>query len=247
MKIGVKGRCEEIRYFERPLIPRHKISYETYREHVQKVVAVCRAMRPFYSYAATQLAERYKMSANRLETLADVCCSLHDVGKLSMKWQESVRKWQQYKNPQKLTDAPLAHSDYEPDVDFENKKRFPKQPPHASEGAYAVAGWLSECFGNDAVAVWTAIARHHGAFTESLESFRLIDDAQKWLGETLPSSIGGIALADSPDRLTQGNFQNDLLIFSGTNSEDAGLWPLYVFLVRRLRLADQRSQKGREG
>lgn len=247
LQMGVKGHCEEIKYFERSLIPRYKISYETYREHIQRVVAECRAMKPFYSNAVTRLVERYKMSANRLETLADVCCALHDVGKLSKKWQEVVRKWQQYKNPQKLTHDPIAHTDYEPDMDFENKKKFPKQPPHASEGAYAVAGWLRGCFGDNAVAVWTAITRHHGAFTESLEDFRLIDGAQKWVGETLPLSIGGIALTDSPDILTQGNFQNDLLIFSGPNSEDAGLWPLYVFLVRRLRLADQRSQKGGEG
>ncbi|MBF8275018.1 MAG: hypothetical protein HW390_91 [Candidatus Brocadiaceae bacterium] len=247
LKIGVKGCCEEIRYFERRPIPRYKISYETYREHVQRVVAECRAMMPFYSNAATQLAERYKIPANRLETLADVCCALHDVGKLSMKWQDGVRKWQHHKNPQKLTDEPLAHSDYEPDMDFEDKKKYPKQPPHASEGAYSVAGWLRGNFGDNAVAAWTAIARHHGAFTESLENFKLIDGVKKWVDETLPSSIGGIALTDNPDRLTQGNFQNDLLIFSGTNSEDTGLWPLYVFLVRRLRLADQRSQKGGKG
>lgn len=247
LKIGVKGRCEEIKYFDRPLIPRHKISYETYREHVQRVVAECRAMRPFYINATTRLAAHNKMSANQLETLADVCCALHDVGKLSVKWQEAVRKWQQDKNPQKLTHDPIAHTDYEPDIDFENKKKFPKQPPHASEGAYAVAGWLRGCFGDNAIAVWTSIARHHGAFTASLEGFRLIDGVEKWVGETLPSSVGGIALTDNPDKLTQGSFQDDLLIFSGTNSEDAGLWPLYVFLVRRLRLADQRSQKGGEG
>ncbi len=247
LKIGVKGCHEEIRYFDRPLIPRYKISYETYREHVQRVVAACRAMKPFYSYAATRLAERYKMSANQLETLADVCCALHDVGKLSMKWQEAVRKWQQHKNPQMLTGEPLAHSDYAPDMDFENKKKFPKQPPHASEGAYSVAGWLRDNFGVNAVVTWTAIARHHGAFTASLEDFRLINDTKKWVSETLPSSIEGIALTDNPDKLTQRSFQDDLLIFSGPNSEDTGLWPLYVFLVRRLRLADQRSQKGGEG
>lgn len=249
LQIGVKGCLEEIKYFERPLIPRYKISYETYREHIQRVVAECRAMKPFYSNAATRLAEQYKMSSSRVETLADVCCALHDVGKLSVKWQEAVRKWQQYKNPQNLTEEPIAHSDYNPETDFEEKikLKFLKQPPHASEGAYAVGAWLRDCFDEYAIAIWTTIARHHGAFTSSLEGFRLIDSAKKWVGETLPSSIGSIALTDSPDRFTQGNFHNDLLIFSGTNSEDAGLWPLYVFLVRRLRLADQRSQKGGEG
>ena len=241
LKIGVKGRREEIRYFDRPLIPRYKISYETYWEHVQRVVAECRAMMPFYSNAVTRLAEQYKMSANQLEMLADVCCALHDVGKLSVKWQEAVRKWQQYKNHQKLTHDPIAHTDYEPDIDFENKKRFPKQPPHASEGAYAVAGWLRGCFGDNAIAVWTSIARHHGAFTESLGDFRLIDNAEKWISEGLAYPIGSITLDDRPDILKQNKFRDKCFLQFSKNSE---LWPLYVFLVRRLRLADQKSQKG---
>lgn len=247
LKIGENGRSEEIRYFDRPLIRRYKIGYETYREHVQRVVAECRAMRSFGSNAVTRLAAYYKMSANQLETLADVCCALHDVGKLSVKWQAAVRVWQQYKNPRKLTGTPLAHSDYEPDVDFENKKKYPKQPPHAAEGAYSTARWLSGIFGDNAIAVWTSIARHHGAFTASLENFKLIEGAEEWIGETLPPSVDGVALTDSPDILIQKNFQNDLLLFSGQTGEDARLWPLYVFLVRRLRLADQRSQKGGKG
>ncbi len=242
LQIGIKGGYEEPKYFDRPLISRYKICYESYSEHIQEVISVCQTMNPFYRNATAQLAKQYKMSVTQLETLAETCCALHDVGKLSVKWQEAVRKWQQYKNPQKLSEEPLAHSDYNPEMDFENKKKFPKQPPHASEGAYAVARWLKGHFGNSAIAIWTAIARHHGAFTESIEEFRLIDKSEKWVSKTLPS-LTNITLADSPDRISQGNFKDDLLSFS-KNSEDVGLWPLYVFLARRLRLADQRSQKG---
>ena len=246
LQIGVKGHYEEPRYFDRPFIPRYKIRYETYHEHIQRVVDECRAMEPFYSNAATRLIECYKLPADKLETLAEFCCALHDVGKLSVKWQETVRKWQKYKNPQKLTEGPLAHSDYNPEVDFEEKKKFPRQPPHATEGAYATARWLSECFGDDAIAVWTAIARHHGAFSESLEDFRLIDGAGKWVKETLPSiSDREILLVDKPVIADQKQFPDDLLCFS--KDDERLLWPLYVFLVRIVRLADQKSQKGGEG
>lgn len=241
LQIGVKGRCEEIKYFERPLIPRYKINYETYHEHVQRVVAECRTMKTFYSNAATRLAERYKMTVNQLETLADVCCVLHDVGKLSVKWQEAVRKWQQYKNSRKLTKEPIAHSDYDPETDFKEKAKLPKQPPHASEGAYAVARWLRGCFGDNAIAVWTSIARHHGAFTELLGDFRLIDNAEKWIIEELAYPFGSIILEDRPNILKQNKFRDNCFLQFSKNSE---LWPLYVFFVRRLRLADQKSQKG---
>lgn len=246
LQIGVSGDHEEPKYFDRPAIPRYKISYETYREHIQRVVEECRSMRPFYSNAAMRLIECFKMPAGQLETMAEMCCTLHDVGKLSVKWQEAVIAWQRYKNPQKLTEEPLAHTDYDPEKDFEEKKRLPSQPPHASEGAYAVAMWLSQCFGDHAIAAWTAIARHHGAFTELLGDFRLIGGTDKWISETLLSSFGGIALADRPDMVTQNSFKDDLLTFD-KNNEDAVLWPLYVFLVRILRLADQRSQKGGKG
>ena len=168
------------------------------------------------------------------------------MGKLSIKWQESVRKWQQFKNPQKLTDEPIAHSDYNPETDFEQKMKLLKQPPHAAEGAYAMGQWLIDCMKEDvAVAIWTAIARHHGAFTESLGDFKLIDDASKWIKESLPlTSDREVVLTDKPVNIIQNRFKDDLLCFS-KNSNDERLWPLYMFLVRRLRLADQKSQKGR--
>lgn len=242
LQIGMKGIYEEPKYFDRPLIPRYKIHYETYREHIQKIVAEYKEMRPFYNNVVIRLGKHYQMSADRLETLAEVCCSLHDVGKLSVKWQEAVRKWQQYKNPQKLTEEPLAHSDYNPEIDFEEKKKFLQQPPHAAEGAYAMARWLRDCFGDDAIVVWTAIARHHGAFTESLGDFKLIDRVNRWIKETLPVTFEKEPIwSPPPNRVDQRQFTDDLLCFS--KNEDAKWWPLYVFLVRRLRLADQKSQK----
>lgn len=247
LQIGMKGEYEEPRYFDRPAIPCYKIHYETYREHIQKVVEECRARNHSYRNAIIKLSRKYGVSADQLEIWAVMSCALHDVGKLSVKWQESVRKWQQFKNPQKLTAEPIAHSDYNPETDFEQKMQLPKQPPHAAEGAYAMGQWLIDCLGEDvAVAVWTAIARHHGAFTESLGDFKLIDYASKWVKETLPfNSDRKVIFNKPPDNVVQNMFKDDLLCFS-KNSTDERLWPLYVFLVRRLRLADQKSQKGRE-
>ncbi|MFO0794412.1 MAG: CRISPR-associated helicase Cas3' [Candidatus Brocadiaceae bacterium] len=247
LQIGVNGDYEEPKYFDRPALPRYKIHYEPYRDHIQRVVEECRAMSRFYRNAAIKLSCKYGVSTDQVETLAVMSCVLHDVGKLSVKWQESVRKWQQFKNPQKLTAEPIAHSDYNPETDFEQKMQLQKQPPHAAEGAYAMGDWLSDYMGEDvAAAVWTAIARHHGAFTESLGDFKLIDDASKWVKDSVLFTFREkILLADKPDISMRKQFANDLLGFS-KNTDDERLWPLYMFLVRRLRLADQKSQKGGE-
>lgn len=243
LQIGVKGNHEEPKYFERPPITRYKISYETYYEHVQKIIAECRGMKHFYTNAVRRLSKDDETLAEQLETLAEICCMLHDVGKLSQKWQDAVREWQGHKNFNNLSDEPIAHSDYDPELDFNEKIRFPKQPPHSSESAYAVKTWLNDYFKGYAIAVFTAIARHHGAFTESLGAFEFIANAEKWINQTFPSSMPRITLADKPDKITQNSFKDNILNFS-KNSEDVEHWPYYVFLVRRIRLADQKSQKG---
>lgn len=245
LQIGRAGEYKEVMYFDRPILHRYNISFETYREHINHTIMACRSMRRFYKYTAIKLGHHYKYEANFIENMIDIACALHDVGKLSIAWQDSVRQWQQFRDAQKLTDEPIAHSDYDPAKDFEAKKKMPKQPPHAAEGAYAIARWLSEYIGeNFAVAIWTAITRHHGAFTESLADFRLINSASDWVMKTLPEvPVIKIDLSERPDNLNRNIFKDDLLRFS-RHQDDETLWPLYAFVVRRLRLADQKSQKG---
>ncbi|MFH1777541.1 MAG: CRISPR-associated helicase Cas3' [Candidatus Omnitrophota bacterium] len=237
LQIGVKGDYKEPEYLERRAMPRYKINYETYSQHIQKVVDECNTNNVFYSNAIKQLADYYKISVERLEEFMKLCCIFHDIGKLSTKWQEKARNWQNFKNPQKLTNEPIAHTDYDPEKDFEEKKKLVKQfPPHSSEGAYAIGRWLINYAGEDMVCViWTAIVRHHGAFTESLSSFKLLHNASKYVFD------GTCDLEDNPDNLNQNKFADDLLHFS-KNNDDERLWALYAFLVRRLRLADQKSQ-----
>jgi CRISPR-associated endonuclease/helicase Cas3 len=245
LQIGVPGEYQETEYFDRPPVLRYNISFETYREHIQRTIVACKSMNQSYKSSSMKLSRYYNCESEFIETLVELACALHDVGKLTLTWQERARKWQQFKDAHKLTDEPMAHSDYDPETDFEEKKRMPKQPPHSAEGAYAIAKWLRNFIGeNFAAVLWTAIARHHGAFTESLGDFRLIETASEWVMKTLPSvPAEKIDLSDRPDNLIRGMFKDDLLLLS-KNQDDEKLWPLYAFLVRRLRLADQKSQRG---
>lgn len=243
LQIGVKGDYEEPKYFDRPITPFYKNCYETYSEHTRRVVIEYKQRKELFQNAIRQLAGYYRMTPEQVEKLIEFTCVLHDVGKLSIKWQKTIREWQKCKNQQKLTDEPIAHSDYDPEIDFEAKKKFAKQPPHASAGAYAVSKLLEEAFGENAIVIYSAITMHHGAFTESLEDFRLIDEAGKYIKQTL-ADYKEINLLDTPDNITkEKDFKDNLLCFSKNNGEER-FWPLYSFLVRMLRLSDQKSQNG---
>jgi CRISPR-associated endonuclease/helicase Cas3 len=245
LQIGVTGESQETCYFERSPLPRFSIKFETYAEHTLRTFEVCKAMGCNYGVSEANLEQFYDCEDGFIESLAEIACILHDIGKLSSTWQDMVIKWQQFKNAHKLTGEPIAHSDFNPDTDFEARGKMPKQPSHAAEGAYAIADWLNNYIGSEySAAVYTAIARHHGAFTSSLSDFRLIEQAAQYVMNAFHIvSATTVSLVDEPDHIARSSFKDNLLEFS-CRQEDERLWPLYVFIVRRLRLADQKSQKG---
>ena len=97
--------------------------------------------------------------------------------------------------------------------------------------------------GDIAAVIYTSIARHHGAFTNTLKtSFELIKDANKYIDKSLPfNMLYKCSTKNKPDYVECNEFTDCLLKFQ--RDEDETLWPLYSFIVRRLRLADQKSQK----
>lgn len=245
LEMGVSSKNtdenQQTKYFDRPIVQRNAISVETYRHHVEHIVLISRQMNQCYDNSIKKLSFYYNKEPNFIKKLTEIACIFHDIGKLSVEWQKSMRQWQEYKDKGKLTNEPLAHSDFNPKTDFEKKKEFPKQPPHAAEGAYTISEWLPDEIGVDfSIAVCSAITRHHGAFTSSVSKFKLIDTIPDFIniGDIF---LGGINLNDDPDCLDQKSFKDRILTFSKSNDYER-LWPIYVFLVRRLRLADQKSQ-----
>ncbi|MFH1147982.1 MAG: CRISPR-associated helicase Cas3' [Pseudomonadota bacterium] len=243
LQLGIKGETAEVVYNQKALLPRYQLEYESFRTHTERVAAECRKMAACYEVAAEALEGRYHLDQGRCEQLIELACRLHDVGKLTRRWQSAMRAWQEYKHPARLLDEPLAHTDYDPEIDWKEIKRFPQRGPHAMEGAFAVGhALLDQGLGDDFAAVlWTVIARHHGARTRNLDTFELIDKA----GEVVRDSVSDIfrervwQLESAPDRRTREGFSNDLISF--VRAQDQDLWPLYVVIARRVRLADQGS------
>jgi len=248
----------------------HRYAYrrETYQHHVDQVVKVCRDQGPSYCVATERLAQQLGIPAEAAEKLAWLAASLHDVGKLSAAWQDAIWDWQLVKSPGQRQGF-LAHSDYDPVTDrVREEARAFTRPPHAAEGAFAVANvilrYLEESLGISdeqlqygiARCVWTAIARHHGARTSSVNSFRFAQGAVVELSafhskllqflhaQKLYLSLEVADWLDSPSELDRADFEKRWV--EASNEAIQPFLPLYWYLARRLRLADQHSHEWKE-
>ncbi len=222
-------------------LPRYSYVRESFVIHARRVVNQAHRLVAFHGVMIQALGNFYPDAS--LSEIIDLVCALHDTGKLRVDWYGEAQSWQQYRDFRDglecTTLEPLAHTTYDPERDKGNPK-LPHFPPHAACGAFSLLDYLSENFSTEiALTICTAITRHHGAHTKHLGEYELIPEAQALLSECLPASaprpLSVIAKADRVD--TECFCEHYLLHFI----RDQKCWPLYVSLVRLLRLADQGS------
>ncbi len=137
-----------------------------------------------------------------VERAAHLVVLLHDVGKLNRGWQNWVLRYQEAIG-QPAPPGFYAHTDSDPTnpLHQEKQKSLRRKPPYAVEGAVAVAPLLAAAFETcEPVfnAAFTAIARHHGAFTKQGKRYTLVH------GGVNPSIVRGYSLGSharqgSPD------------------------------------------------
>lgn len=243
--LGEAGPDVPVSYRQKKSYVRYSLQRETYAEHIRRVVQQYMLNKKKNECAVAMLAEKLPIKIDEIEKAVLLAILLHDLGKLSVDWQSAAGEWQKYKAPGYDLKEPLAHTDYNPEEDWEKQRSFPRRPNHAVEGAYAACNYLYRLFdGKAAVAacICTAIARHHAGHAAKLDYFRLIHVAAEVINYLL-REVGlppADDLLDNPDPLTcgaQGEFAEVLL--SAARIEDEIWLPLYFFIVRQLRLADQ--------
>lgn len=243
LRLGVKrGEDVSVEYDVPAPRVRPSMQYEPYRVHVERVLQQCWQVCLRHKNALASLERIHHLDQGQALFFASLACALHDVGKLSNRWQSAMRKWQAFKDDSRLGAEAIAHTDYDPESDRDLQRKFPARGPHAAEGAFAVSAWLLKKGIREEIAsaIWTAIARHHGARTKELSSFQLIDGAARIVRDTIPWQVdGALPLEDLPDHVGRKEFHQDLVCF--TREEDHPLWALYTLFVRILRLADQKS------
>ena len=166
---------------------------ETYTEHIEHLLnAYNSGLADELSYAASQLEQKLGAHKGAIDHAIRLCIALHDVGKLTVEWQNWAHKWQQEVGHPVDENYMAAHTDYNRgnSVVREKEKQFPvKRPPHAVESTRAVAPLLLATFGEDQEillkASLTAIARHHTPKADQYQTYKLHPAFQTSIETTL--------------------------------------------------------------
>jgi CRISPR-associated endonuclease/helicase Cas3 len=225
---------------------------ELYQDHVKLVVQAHDSVAGKTTVARSRLERSLRLPVGSIEQLSHLVTQLHDVGKLSMQWQKAAWQWQTDNGDQR--EGLLAHTEYDA-TNAVTRARWQqgvqtgryRRGPHAAEGAYAVLRILSAATqkhgigslagGPVVTALASAIARHHSAGTEQLSSFELVAEASSAVGATLGALPA--PLAQQPNGAERVEFGKHL---TAPAAKEDSFW-LYLYIARRLRLADQEGTK----
>lgn len=224
--MGQAGEGREVQYTEAPPLPRYRYWFETWKDHTEKVVGQARRMGLAHASGARKLDSELQLAAGTVAYLAELTAILHDVGKLAEKWQNGAWAFETQQDLKRRSEA-IAHTTKG------HGQRGPQLPHHAAEGAFATVPFVARTQGHEAAwAVASAVARHHGARTKEVTPYRLIAEAESLLRGFLKEEV---KLRDGDAGMEFGEFASDLDALHDFRE----WWPVYAFLVRLLRLADQ--------
>ena len=222
---------------------------ETYTEHIEHLLnAYDSGLAAELCYAASQLEHKLGADMGAIDRAIRLCIALHDVGKLTVEWQNWAHKWQQEVGQPIPENYMAAHTDYNRDdlAEREKEKQFQiKRPGHAVESVWAVAPLLAKVFGKEqknlAEACLTAIGRHHAPQAKTCSPYILHTAAPSAIKSVLQSTghLGQIAQMHLESLCKQAKPIKPFSYFVEPSNTRALL--TYFLIVRALRLADQEA------
>lgn len=217
---------------------------ESYQEHIRLVYAAFeRITWPELERAAAKLEQRAGWPAGALRQAAELAVLLHDVGKLAKAWQQWVVDWQKQVGKPIRSDFWAAHTDFEGrnarHIELQRKMR--RRPPHAVEGAVAASPLLVAFLREQPSllrAAFSAIARHHGAFSSNFQPYQLPAAAPGAVRATLLLSDRASSLDPSKLRMSDDPARTPIssILVDAAQTDDL---LAYMLLARALRRADQ--------
>jgi CRISPR-associated endonuclease/helicase Cas3 len=233
---------------------------ETWTNHARMVAteAESRLERdgPTNGLLGSGFLDRFSLNADQMRSAVRACGLFHDLGKLQTRWQQWAQHYQQKKDASYVMPAPLAHTDFDYDSaeDRERARSVGSRPPHSAPSAFyslsildrALSGIPQGCKSEVASACLAAILAHHGAFVPKRPGMDLgvLPLTSEW--KKCLDSFDGYApnlsvfsqLSKLPDK--RGLLTDYLNITTSLDSLEKW-WPLVAYLMRALRLADQRA------
>lgn len=203
-----------------------------------------------YQHGTYLLSSAIGIDSTTLNEWCECVGALHDVGKLTREYVDILHRWQK----EVCNDVPtsyLAHSDFNPNNPIHKKlEREYRRPSHAPAGAIISIPLLEDLLRkkvkNDDLfdqlfqSMVFSMMRHHGAYVQNVQSFKLVDDAEEVVEESLEGlGIDEVVLENEIDQADANDFSRDEKLDVSNDIELIFYW----YFSRRLRLADQRSQE----
>jgi CRISPR-associated endonuclease/helicase Cas3 len=222
---------------------------ETYEEHIRLVLEALNDTSLKELERQMQALERAaEWKEGSLTRAARLAALLHDVGKLSVRWQSWLQAYQREIGRAIPAHYRGAHTDSmrgNPEHEAAQKKTAKLKSPHAAEGAVATLYIVQTALEQNNElrrAVATAIARHHSATADSFTEFQLVSDAAAQviltlkhvdsdLQQQVKSSLSKLIPAQKPSAV------KDFATLMANPAQDFE-WLAYTLLVRALRIAD---------
>jgi len=237
LELGEGTTCSPLKPYkkkEKEITEYHK---DTFWQHNKAIIGCYeQVFKPKLEFAFNQLNKYWEESIDWDKLIKAMIC-LHDYGKLNSDWQKPMRELQKLKGNYEPGEV-LAHSDFNESTDkeIETQSGAKNKPPHAGAGAFAFIEKAEDIidsvnFEYLANSVSTAILKHHGVETETYPDFNITDENYKEVDKLLEN----IGIKTKLNRKARGGRLTDFL---PENKEE---WVTYLFLVRILRLCDQKA------
>ncbi len=183
--------------------------------------------------------ERFWGEAVDWEKLIQLTICLHDYGKLNAAWQKPMKEFQKRKTGIDNPIEVLAHTDYDDSTDRDLAKecKIKSKPPHAGIGAMQAYEILYDEYSEEvAKVVCNAILKHHSHETQSFVDFNIPD----YCINELKSLFEEYSLKGDFIKKDKGESLQDVV---PTKDKE---WIIYLFIVRILRLCDQKATESFE-
>lgn len=241
--------------------------YETYEEHITQVLDASNRVAADIWHLCPKVDRKFGLPAGTTQIALKAAIAGHDIGKLSVGWQDWSRRWQarqvarypdmlwQGEQGKRRVTAQRkkdfsAHTDSWKKYDKELDREITGRPPHAGESAALVALATEEYFmdllgeknGLSVLdGITGAIARHHSAnATAKTETWALDADAGAEAARVF-EMLAGFPLASSAVKNAQKHGIEAILEPELPQPDDQLAWMIYTLASRALRLGDTNS------